>query len=209
MKRVQCVSLPRSGHHLLVDILADYIGDEFVYADSYGVRDVHGNKTAIAGLPRTLSTCPEANYEKTHDFDLDVDLYPADNRVFIVQYREPVAAIVSHYLFGTNGEPGDRKTWEEFARIRAVYFHKFKEKWIDGSEYINLPVTKVPYERLVTMPVFSVSEILDFMGCEVDEKKVRECCTKHPIKLTHAADNFAHYDYGFYREIEQTMDTTW
>jgi hypothetical protein len=81
MYRVQGVSFPRSGHHLLVKCVKQYFGKRLGYCGNV----FRGQDFLSDGI--TL--------QKNHDFDLILPI-SSDAR-YLIQYRHPLEAIASWY----------------------------------------------------------------------------------------------------------------
>ena len=150
-------SMPRSGHHLLVDLLMEYYGREIAYCEFYRdgcckhqpcVRARHpmlGNRFFI---------------QKSHDFRFDDPVLP--DSTYLVQYRHPSPRLQSnwdHYVFvqsGADTESGFRA----FARSEADYFIRFWERWVTNAP----PRTMVlAYEHLIADPRSSVRRVVQHL----------------------------------------------
>ena len=103
MKRTRFVTFPRSGHHWLVSMLQERLGDEFVYSE------YHSNG-------KTLENSPEVTAQKTHDFELDLPKNP--EYLHIVQCR-----VIDDCI----------KSWEKIAPDwpnKKDHYGNFVSKWI-------------------------------------------------------------------------------
>jgi len=124
MRNIQCISFPRSGHHLLVNCLVRYFGNElsfdsrsvetgtdrshfscgeFIYCEYY----THCRKIPCSNLKTT--------FQKSHDFDLT--LPNIAGQYYIVQYRNPKDAIASNFKLET----------QVFKKVKNS--KKFREKY--------------------------------------------------------------------------------
>jgi len=160
LRRTTCVAYPRSGHHFLVDCLADYFGLRRHGAES--LRDFTDADLPYCEhyqCPMNLD-CPEVSapcrhglpLQKTHDFHHD---YPTDaaDRV-VVQAREPALAIMSRYQLAMRrrGTPIDeslRPNWANFAELQTDYWLRFVETWAFAPVENRIIVA---YESLTTEP---------------------------------------------------------
>jgi len=103
VKRTRFVTFPRSGHHWLVSMLQERLGDEFVYSE------YHSNG-------KTLENSPEVTAQKTHDFELDLPKNP--EYLHIVQCR-----VIDDCI----------KSWEKIAPDwpeKRHHYGNFVSKWI-------------------------------------------------------------------------------
>lgn len=138
------ITLPRSGHTWLAQLLQYAIGDEMVYSE------YHSNG-------KTLENSPEINVQKTHDFELDV---PTDDEfVKIIQYRNFNDATESWYQIAPNAPFLFTNNRSEFERKAREWRSKWEDKWLGGStdrriyisyyalrKYTQLELTKVIME---------------------------------------------------------------
>ena len=103
MKRTRFVTFPRSGHHWLISMLQERLGDEFVYSE------YHSNG-------KTLENSPEITAQKTHDFDLTFPKNP--EYMHIVQCR-----VIDDCI----------KSWEKLVPSwpnKRCFYGEFVSKWI-------------------------------------------------------------------------------
>jgi len=108
MKNILCVTYPRSGHHLLVNMLLKYfsrdieypdtddsrispngVNDEVITAGGFNYCEFYGHCNSVP------CSDPRTNFQKNHDFELR--LRKDRNRKHIVQYRHPLNALISLY----------------------------------------------------------------------------------------------------------------
>ena len=207
IRRTRCISFPRSGHHLLVDLLVLYLGDDLVYADRYGSHDIHGKRVdKTPGSPGHCVPCsfkdnPQANLEKNHDYDLDI---PHDLPV-IVQTRPVLDSIISWYNFQVDeaATEDSQIAWETFAESAARFRIGFDNKWV-------LPMLDqavlIDYNDLVGNPRFTLHTVLSFLGIEVDDNRINEVLCSMKIQRRNTVDSFRWYDPDFYNRILKTVD---
>lgn len=111
--RTMAVSFPRSGHHWLQRMLQEYFGDRLHYCESYVNPELK------------MGECKATNYQKSHDFSLDD---PIEKYQYLVQVREPEAALQSWYKLGW--EDGSvLGSYEAFHRCKSAYWVAFLNKW--------------------------------------------------------------------------------
>lgn len=204
MRKIQCISFPRSGHHLLVDLLATYLGNELVYADRYGAYDIHGRPVDPAhphrpGPPRGFAQEPLATLEKNHDFNLDtVPTCPV-----LVQIRAPVPAIVSWFCIERDEGRSDTRTeWEHFARTKADFYRRFKSRWIDTDAMI------LDYDTLVAAPLRALLDVLGYAYAVIDIERAAAVVSSFDIRPRNSIENFKWYDPDFCSRIESLANGT-
>ena len=104
MGRVHLVgaSIPRSGHHFLVQILQQLLGPAFAHCEFYGPDD------CCRSIPCRRFGDVQLFFQKNHDLDLTL---PAslEGVTYVVQYRDPVMSALSdreHRAFLSKARPG-------------------------------------------------------------------------------------------------------
>jgi hypothetical protein len=138
------VSLPRSGHHLLVRMLQLYFGPRFGYCEYYGPR-----RTVVCCDRFPCARGGRISTSKNHDFGFRAAV-PAGLPV-IVQIRRPVEALVSEFeLHVRNGQPDTAEEFRAFAEHRVDRFRRFHEKWVEAPVE---PRVVIWYEALCADPV--------------------------------------------------------
>ena len=105
-QNIQCVSIPRSGHHLLINLLFRYYSGDPNFPINDGTSRSWSFKEPVqAGdfyyceYYKCCQSIPcskaPANCQKNHDFDLDLEINSSYR--YIVQYRHPLSYLVSFY----------------------------------------------------------------------------------------------------------------
>jgi hypothetical protein len=143
--RTENICYPRSGHHLLVNILARYFDDSLKYCEYYSDEK------------HRMDVCPETNYQKNHDFRLTTPVL--SDRKYVVQIREPFEAITSHYelevsLGKIRPAEFDKK---EYLTRKFKYFSEFCQKWVIDDVPNRLIIT---YRELTDTPFAVVSRVI-------------------------------------------------
>lgn len=168
--KTECISFPRSGHHGLKMVLADYFGDELVYCDNY-----------VDDPSLRLGTHADTNYCKEHDLNLDL---PIDDRFrYLIQVRDPLYAIPSWIEFdsrvGAVRHTETREEWFKVYQERTVFWQKWVEKWILSNIW---PRLVIPYDTLVTNPFSTCESVIQFMtGEHPDPKKLKRSLERFPL----------------------------
>lgn len=165
------VSFPRSGHHALKNVLAEYFGDEFKYCDNY-----------VDHEEKRLSEFSETNFQKEHDLQLQYCPHPGFRQ--LVQIRNPIDAIQSWISFdatvGHEDANQDRGRWRSLFSERLSFWGLWMDKWVlspaDGPRLV------VPYERLIADPPKVCSAVILFLtGQHADPSKLRTALCNFPI----------------------------
>lgn len=148
-------SMPRSGHHLLMEMLLAYFGRDLAYCEFYG-----------SGCCRAMP-CQRAYYpllgnrffiQKSHDLDFRDPIYP--DALYIIQYREPIARIQSnwdHYLHVRQDQEDTPEAFRRFALAETRYHIRFWKKWLDQPPPRSVVLT---YESLVRAPAEAISLVV-------------------------------------------------
>lgn len=167
LHRVINATFPRSGHHMMANVLSYYFGDNFKYCEWYSEPD------------KRPHICPETNFTKTHDFNLQ---WPITNDFkYLVLIRHPIYSLASwrHHLETEEGEvTGDMLN--TVAKEKLKFWCDFICKWV-------LPPIPnrmiVEYETLISEPLRCFEPIVRFMGDdEPDLRSLRDCITRADIK---------------------------
>lgn len=133
------VSFPRSGHHMTIQMLRSYFGDDLRY---------------VARYETDLQNHPETNLVKSHDFEL-VDV-PTDEWKYIVLLRDPLEAIQSWYDL----EVGDEKKsceQDAFFKEKLEFWKGFVEKWVIGQQKRALIFH---YRQMTTRPIPTLARVI-------------------------------------------------
>ena len=183
MRKIQCLTYPRSGHHLLVNILARYFGDvpnfdsrsietgkdrshfsagKFAYCEYY----THCRKTPCINL--------DTNFQKSHDFNSTVPVKP--NQFYVVQYRAPYPAIISGFILASEvlkSVDDSEKSWKAYLERNYVRYKRFYKKWVLEQENELCYILK--YEELVQNPFDRACEVIEFIDSSslIDRAKLR------------------------------------
>ena len=168
MKHILSVSMPRSGHHLLVRLLQAYYGEQFSYCDYYGVE----KKDCCQKIPCIqVSRYLDGDYifvQKNHDHRLQ-DPFLSEYK-YIVQYRHPIPRSVSNFeVFVKNRNVKSKEihkkrntsnSFYDFLERDAKYYIDFYQKYI-APNFPNVLVLQ--YEYLVDNPKESLKKIVNFI----------------------------------------------
>jgi len=148
---VQCVTFPRSGHHLLVNLLSKYFSRDINYHTSLGKNTFQAGGfyycEAYRHCGKTPCINPKVNFQKNHD--LGLKLKKNQNFKYVIQFRHYLPSIVSWYLLEVrrNYLKDYNQEWERFAKKNVVFWKNFIKKWILSTKndkniiclsYVNL-----------------------------------------------------------------------
>jgi hypothetical protein len=190
---VQCVSFPRSGHHLLMDILSLYYGrNGFRYCEFY----THCRRSPCAN--------PAVNFQKNHDLALDLKV-PRNTRC-LVQVRRPIESIVSWFVWQCGQYPeteDSRASWEAFAREKARFWKRFAAKWTGEDPDPGKLVVR--YDKLVQKPLETTAEVVRFLspGRPPQLNLLKQIVAVQRVRRGLPIERFKYYDAGFFGEIEK------
>ena len=156
LQRTLFVSFPRSGHHLAVRLLSRYFSRDLqVLREGYELPGLLVASPFVwCEFYRHCQTVgcvdPRVTAQKSHDFDLR--LVPPEGWQVVVQLRNPVPAIASHYrLLVSQGKLWDSYlTWRYHLYKDLRYYRRFVEKWICGP--LGQNALLLEYDALLEAP---------------------------------------------------------
>jgi hypothetical protein len=193
-KNVIIVTFPRSGHSLLARILRSYLGKDFHYCRFY---------THCRQIP---CSDPKTYLQKNHDFGLALKISPGQS--YIVQYRNPLEALVSYYEFRI--EQGQQKTdsyksWVALAGKDILYWKGFIQKWVinrKGPYFYHLS-----YEDLIQNPIAKMGEVIKFVDPSkpAEPELVCRAVRKHKVRIPRNIKDFKYYNPRFFKKLERIV----
>ena len=187
MDQVQCVSLPRSGHNLLVVHLQKYFRSSRVCESVASKRSgIFGRSsspsspvqpTSGAGLPDDGQfhyceyyyacrnhPCVEAgnHFQKSHDFDLDLPL--REPQKYLIQRRRPAELLISWFEMRLlkNREKDTAAGFKAFTERMRPYVDGFENKWIKPAFKTNQPRLIFDYDQYLSEPVDHLATAIQF-----------------------------------------------
>jgi len=193
---VQGVSFPRSGHHMLVDVLSSYFGSTFQYCGYYLLCDERPCAARVNHL------------QKNHDHELTL---PSDSDCdYLVQYRHPLHSITSHYEHKLRHgqirpELDCRETWEEFAMASAGHWRLWAQKWLIGNT--NPRAFELAYEEIMADAPGVLSRLVRFFGPShpVDLARLHAIIKRFSLAPRRSLESFRYFDADFFRKLESLM----
>lgn len=156
--RTMLVSIPRSGHHLLVRGITEGCDHKIVYSEYYSC--VHN-----------FNLCQYVNLQKDHDFKLHS---PVDDALrYIILYRPFDQAVRSWHK---SIESDD--TVEDFIKSKQGYFDGFIHKWVT-SDVKNRII--IQYDDLINDLETITVEACNHMGYTPNVSKIELWAKKERI----------------------------
>jgi hypothetical protein len=150
------VSFPRSGQHLIENILSYCCKEhnvEFTYCEFY---------SCCRHLP-----CDKGNkFSKNHDFDLDLNI--EENIKYISLYRNDlILQLESYYRYSSKLEFKEYEYVEllKFISDKKRYYNGFIEKWINNKDE---NILKIEYYNLLENPEKISKEIFKHFFPDVE-----------------------------------------
>lgn len=203
-------SMPRSGHHFLINILSNYFLDDFHYCEFY--KPTYCCRT----IPCQKSYEPNKGnkffIQKSHDFRFQDEF---DNKYnYIIQYRHPVPRVQSNFELALkvpgNKWSDDKRSFFGFMKKEAEYFVKFYNKWIHKP-----PIKSeiILYENLLNNTDNELSRLINF----ITDSSVNKYALKKALAFKaynphtdnefspRIVENHRYYDPSFYREVEEMV----
>ena len=208
---IQCVSIPRSGHHYLVKLLRRYFNAKtrqtkrLAYCEYY-----HCCKMRPCNLyePDSETSAAKVHLLKSHDEFLrrnDEDYEPpleVCNKVkHLVQIRHPIPSTISEFLLANSKlkkeQRGDKHTsvdgtsnsttldWLPFSIHELQYRKSFLEKWILQNPWVESPQYYfLDYDRFLASPSEKLREVILFLCPEesIDNSLIESIFAKRPVK---------------------------
>ena len=166
MKYLFCVSLPRSGHHVVEELLREITKGKFKYCEFYTVanccKEIPCKNLALFGQDEHL-----AFMQKSHDFSL-LDPVPKNADQIVVQIREPIARLLSNYELEVKNRHGQHDvSYQEYWSAReSFYVARFYQKWL-RSNLSNRVLLR--YEELISAPEKCLAPLIKCLG--IDNRK--------------------------------------
>ena len=225
MKKIECVCFPRSGHHVLANVLFKYFSGNIDFMEFYGDQTrVLCNKVISAGdfyycaCDAHCNNFPcidkRTNFQKHHDYNLELGM--KDGFKYILMYRDPLETLVSlynyhlkkpyDYFFGEKVEDTS-EGWEFFAKLAIEYWKGFIDKWIFEKNINDGDVLFIDYTEIIGRPFSTFFNIIRFIAPDekVDTKLLREAIIKMNISRKSDVRKFKYYNKSFFDEIRDKV----
>lgn len=204
LKNIQCITFPRSGHYLLERALHKYFGNKFHYCEFY------------SHCRHTPCTDPLTNFQKNHDFGLKLPITDSDK--YIIQYRNPIASIISwyrmHVWYLQNPETASKSLvkkdckdeWLRFLNEQIEYWRGFVHKWVIDNLHPSTHWLK--YEDLIGNPKKYLKAVVKYMmpGEKANVQMIAAIINELDIRSRSDINKFKYYDAHFFEEIEKKVN---
>lgn len=194
LHRTECITFPRSGHHLLHDLLARYFREgELRYCEMYK-------------QPRLrLDVEPRTNFQKNHDLQLATPI--RSDRRYVVQVRYPVDAIISWYKMACAETLQDSPlNWTSYALQAASFWLRFYRKWVLNEVPERLVVN---YSDVLANPHAALRDVVMFLGdAQPDAGRIARACNAEPIQQRNFYRSFKYYGPVFFEMFKGMFATT-
>lgn len=220
MLKTQGISFPRSGHGALYHFLRNYFGQELVYCDPEVPRGHADDTGSLCGCGQVPCENPANTFAKNHDFGLlrrTTSLPIHSDWRYLIQFRNPVRAIVSDFFLHLKNEPRDNhlKRWRSFAFEKIGYWNRFIDKWVLHRKPAGIrrlfrkPATflDVPYRELVGNPQEACRIVINYLTPEpIDEERFQRALDQVQLRPLDRFVGFQFFDPGFFAEIESRTE---
>lgn len=215
---IQCVSIPRSGHHLLVNLLRSYYReddgrtDRFSYCGHYGTCRTHPCSCYARRLRRFARdrTEPQLMLQKSHDRRMPYPQVEGEPRFWklvtdepelevgtdhpnLIQIRDPVMSTISDYRMSC-GEFTSPEKWFRFAEEGMHYRRAFLEKWILGNPHLHSGRYQVlRYEDLIERPSAELERVVRHLSPsgQCRPEALDRALVAQPVAAKWSLDDFA------------------
>jgi len=198
MERVQCVSLPRSGHNLLVSHLQKYFDSAAIcekvtrrfslfsrLSQPSGEANTSdcGPANSSSSSDRTFHYCeyyyacrqhpctePKNSFQKSHDFELELPVQP--DQKYLIQKRQPLDLLISWFEMRLlkDREEDTPDGFRAFVQRMRPYVDGFEQKWVDSDLQRRLVLD---YEDYLNEPAKQLASVIRFFDNELDLNLVR------------------------------------
>lgn len=150
-EKIIFLSFPRSGHHLLTDMITEIYNKE---------TDTKDNYCEFYKCCNVFPCRYGKVFCKNHDFLIKIQVKP--EYFYIVQYRiDAYEQMLSYYNFKIKYEDY-KKSMKEFVETIRGYYRSWIKKWIDDStEHSNIHF--IDYDSLIENPKKHITDICNII----------------------------------------------
>lgn len=189
IRYVSGISWPRSGHHLLVDVLQSYFGEEFNYCEFY--------KPVDCCKKSPCARAPKIKFSKNHDFESKAEF--RKGTPYLIQYRSFVPSIISAFeMYVQSGQPDTPDSFQVFARYQTARYNAFLERWTFGPSAPKESLL-ISYEMLTSESKIKVlTDIIAFFAPDhaIDDARLLKITMSVQKLLVEAKKTTTHLDFG-------------
>lgn len=202
MEKILNLTFPRSGHHLLVDILKSYFNDKMNYCEFYNSNN---NCGCFGGTNPGNQLCvkEKTNFQKHHDFEKlfhepRVLTVPKDlDRKYLILYRSKYPALVSWYEMFLDEEDNKKvehseEDFRNFMNWATNFYDKWIEKWVEDKEIENKLV--ITYEELTSNTVEIVAKVVEFSEERISRSRIKDAIIDVTVKEKRDITNSGFYN---------------
>lgn len=186
-------SFPRSGNHLLQELLAAYFDDQFVTCD------VH--RTPDRAIERDSNTV----WQKSHDLALSDPI--VNDSLYVVQVRFPTDSICSLFNMACQSTVEDTPaSWVRYAFYTLSYWLRFYRKWVLDEVPGRLIVS---YHDLIDCPREALARVVEHVtGEPAPPERIAAVCDGRDISPRGSFRSFRYYGEGFEQVLHGLLSTT-
>jgi hypothetical protein len=222
MEKTVFITFPRSGHHLVVNVLIKYFSKNTKHREILGNQTrLYCKNTIAAGklhyceyynhCQSTPCSDSKTNLQKNHDFGLNEGI--DNNYRYIILYRHPLDAVVSWYRFFVEGSflekifgifINDKKeSWQDFSKKAIIFWKNFIKKWLYQTHIEHKLL--MSYEEIIETPIISFINVLKFIDpdSEINLLLLKKCIEDSNIARKNDIKKAYHYDKKFFAVIEK------
>lgn len=207
------VSYPRSGHHLLANMLFKYFSKNLDFQNTDGLNEypeiICAGELIYCDYYNHCKTpgCTDetVNFQKNHDLDLSLK---KEDYKYIIQYRGPVEANVSLFEFAHKKDllkDGLKKEWENHSFGMTHLWVSWMIKWFDEAKKDPQNFIILTYEDLVKDTEDWLTKVVKFIdpSNEPDTLLIKEIIKKQKIRTkTRDIKEFIYYDEEFIKILK-------
>jgi len=217
MKKIRAITYPKSGQHLMFEVLLKYFSKNIEYNSSS--RRLNGGQMLQAGkfvfceknihCNQTPCSEPATNFQVMHNCNKFWYDHPEVNYLFL--YRNPIYCILSLANHGV--EDSYTAGWKEMDYL-VQFSKKIKEwkewayKWVIGNTCKN--VLNVLYEDIIKNPEKEFTKIIKYIepDKEINIEHLKEVIKFMKIEPKHQLTNFKYYKEmeGFLKYLEKSVE---
>lgn len=193
MRYTLSISFPRSGHHLVKNLIDKYFNGQLHYCEYY----LHCRKLPCSD--------PKTNFQKIHDLHLNTNV--SEKMPLLIQYRkDPVKCLISWYKLEVAYDriPEQIDEWHKFAEQRVKYLIKWFNKWV-CKEYKNS--LYVEYDNFLSEPLKSMQLIIEHLspGQNVDLRHLNKVVDEANISYKSNIQNFIFFDQQYVDQLRKNI----
>lgn len=204
LNTIQCVSVPRSGHHLLIDMITKYYKSQnipFKYCEYY---------TCCKHRPCKKN----ANIQKSHDLNIinnnrETVINIADCKIpVLIQFRNPLYNITSDYYLHCKNVKNTYENWLKFSKIQIIYIKNFLNKWVLSNKNKE-NIIFVSYESLLKDTYSILTRIIKIIS---PNHNIDIDILKSITKIIHRSrtlDTFEYYNKQYFNELYNIVKETY